>query len=208
MLQAIAAVAAAGFVALAFALLATPAHYAPADPASSATLRMGEATENAVARELSRVRPAAADSPAGSYASAPWELSFDEEQLNAWLGARLPQWLASRDAAMPAGLSSPAVRVEPGRITVAATYGSIVGEVVLSLTLLVQGGTSPRLTPEALRAGNLPVPLDALPLSLPLDRWLSHVAEPIRLEDGRAVEVLGIEATDAALTVRCRTVKR
>lgn len=199
-----AAVAAAGIVALGVALLATPAHYSPADPGSSATLQLGEATENAVARELSRVRPAATDSPPGSYVSDPWDLTFDEAELNAWLGARLPQWLASRDAAMPAGVSSPAIRVESGRLTVAATYRSLVGEVVLSQALTLDGGTPPRLSPQGLRAGLVPVPLDVLPL----DRWLEHVAKPIRLEDGRAVEVLGMEATDGSLTVRCRTVKR
>jgi hypothetical protein len=199
-----AAVAAAGIVALGVALLATPAHYSPADPASSATLQLGEATENAVARELSRVRPAATDSPPGGYVSDAWDLTFAEEELNAWLGARLPQWLASRDAAMPAGVSSPAVRVEDGRLIIAATYRSLVGEMILSQTLTVEGGSPPRLTPQGLRAGILPVPLDVLPL----DRWLEHVAKPIRLEDGRAVEVVSVEATDGTLTVRCRTVKR
>jgi hypothetical protein len=105
---------------------------------------------------------------------------------------------------MPAGVSSPAVRVEDGRLIIAATYRSLVGEMVLSQTLTVEGGSPPRLTPQGLRAGILPVPLDVLPL----DRWLEHVAKPIRLEDGRAVEVVSMEATDGTLTVRCRTVKR
>jgi hypothetical protein len=195
--------AAATVFAFAAALLTTPAHSAPADASSPETLRLGEATENAVARELSRVRPAATNAPAGAYASEPWELTFDETELNAWLGARLPQWLASRGATMPAGLSAAAVDAEPGRLTIAATYRTLVGDVVLSQVLLAPGGTPPRLVPQGLHAGDVPVPFDALPL----DRWLERVAKPIRLEDGRAVEIVSIEAADATLTVRCRTVK-
>ena len=204
MLWTVAVATAAGFVGLGSALLATPSAYSPVDPASPEARRLGESTENAFARELSRVRPAAADAPAGEYASAPWEFTVDESQINAWLGARLPQWLVSRNAAMPAGLSSPAVRVEAGRLTIAATYDTVVGDVVLSRAIEVHGGSPPRLTPRELRAGKVAVPFEALSL----DRWLEHVAKPIRLEDGRAVEIVSLEARDAALVVRCRTVKR
>jgi hypothetical protein len=204
----IAIAAAAGFVALGSALLATPAAYSPADPASPDARMLGEATENAVARAVSRVRPAAVDGPADGYASEPWELTLDESQLNAGLGARLPQWLVSRNAAMPAGLSSPAVRVEPGRLTLAATCDTMLGGVVLSQVLEVHGQTPPRLTPRGWRAGVVRMPFEGPLAGLGLDRRLEDIAKPIRLEDGRAVEILSIEATESTLVVRCRTVKR
>jgi hypothetical protein len=199
-----AAATGAGLVAFGASLLATPSHYVPAEASSADVQRLGEAVENAVARELSKVRPAAADAAAGQYASEPWELILSEEEVNAWLGSRLPQWLASRERAMPAGLSGAAVHLESGRIRLAATRQTALGGLVVTQTLRVGEGADSRLTADGLQAGIVPLPFGASWL----DKWLVRVSAPIRLEDGRDIDILEIRTEQGSLLVRCRTVKR
>ena len=69
---------------LAWASQSAPGWYAPVDPYDPDVSTLAETVEYRVAEELTKVR---AD-------EEPWALRVRDEQVNAWLASRLPEWVA------------------------------------------------------------------------------------------------------------------
>lgn len=120
-LTAIAALGLASAWALAASEPAWWAAAAPADPAAQtdAATRL----ENAFASEASKPR---SPDPAAPSGSLPWAVLIRTDDLAAWLSAKLPKWLAGRDAT-PARPDDAAVRIietrvlcQPGVLTLGA----------------------------------------------------------------------------------------
>jgi len=194
---------------------AVPEYYHPM-AASSEHAAAAESVEHVLAREISRVRPAAAGSSAarGNYESERWEVSFTEEDLNAWLSLRLPEWLRSRGAALPAGFTDPVIECVDGGLILAASWDSPIGKVVISQPISIVDGHELVLQSPAI--GDLPAPAV---LGDALTTLLEHVKggitmqagrvsiERIGLEDGRAVRIESMRADSNGLVLVCRTVR-
>ena len=194
---------------------AVPEYYHPM-PASSENAAAAESVEHVLAREISRVRPAAADSKAtrGSYESERWEVNLSEEDLNAWLSLRLPEWLRSRGTTLPAGFTDPVIECVDGALILAATWDSPIGKVVISQPISIVNGHE--LVLDGPVVGDLPAPavfqeaieavLGRVKAGLTMQAGRVKL-ERIGLEDGRAVRIETIRADANGLVLVCRTVR-
>lgn len=194
-----------------------PAWWSPPDPRLDETARLAERVEYRMAEVASTVRPEA----------EPWAVRVKEGQVNAWLAARLPEWLAhAGGAGWPAGLSAPQVRVKSGHLTVgvevrdgdqrrylSADFAPRIadGGLVLGLTgvslgrLRIPGGSIRTVLEriERVEPGFLEDPTVAGIIDLVLDeRRLDPV---VTLHDGRTVQVLDVTCEAGAVVLRCRT---
>jgi hypothetical protein len=171
-------------------------------PASRAAT--GEAVEQRVVNEGHRVRNAAA-----------WDLTLGEPEVNAWLGTRLFEWMASRTppVSLGAGVREVRVMMREGRLTVAAR---------LDLDRVVAVSVAPAMDADArlvLRltsasVGRLGVPVSwaaralepASRAGLAVEGGAIVVPEPrIVLADGRRVRIEEVQVIEGSLRVRCRT---
>lgn len=124
--------------------LRPPAWWAPSPTVDDALERLGERFEQGWASEVSRVRPD----------TAPWAVRIGEDEVNAWLTARLPLWCA-HVGVEPVG--DVRVHFGPDTIEVAAMLPDLPALVVASLRPSVSGGRlDPGLGTTCL--GRLPVP--------------------------------------------------
>ena len=95
-----------------------PAWYRPPDPGNPATARLAERVEYGLLEQVQRLRPTGSQ----------WTIRLTDEQANAWLAARLPQWWRSRSGAdWPRELSPPQIttRAEALRWAAAASGGGV-----------------------------------------------------------------------------------
>lgn len=115
--------------------------------------------ENAVATQVSAVRPARAGG--GEYASEEWSVSLSEADVNSWLSTRLSGWLASQGTAWPEGkLTPPFVQLRDGVVVVAVGVIDGESERVVSLECVpaIYKGGGLVLTPHRMYVGRLRVP--------------------------------------------------
>jgi len=192
----------AGSLVVAWALLhAAPSFYAPANAADPQVASSGASVESTVARELSRVRPAASD--AGTqYRSEPWTITLTHDEINAWLASRLPQWLASRDARLPEGLSNPCVEITPQGVTLGAAYASPAGEIILWQPVRLDGDRVSLGTPHA---GLAPLPASITKAIDSLPELLAR--RTVRVEDGRTVRIDRVICGKGEVTLTCVTTR-
>jgi len=232
------ALCAAGTAALAALALtrATPAWWRPIDPADPATIDAAQAVEHAVVRQLSALRPAASPpaTPDASWRSETWSVSLSQADANAWLAARLPRWLESREKRVlwPAGVREVRVGFGDGVVRLGVRLAADGREqiAVAHVAPDLRADGSLWLPASWFSIGRLPVPGawalggadpgDYLPADLarlPQVRRLADVlggaaplvnAAVIRLEDGRRVRLLRIAAREGRLELTCRTEKR
>jgi hypothetical protein len=86
-----------------------PAWWAPADPDDAQTSALAERVEYRVIEEAHKVR-AEPD---------PWWIEIEQDHVNAWLAARLPEWVAhSYGARWPARVGSPQVSLDRDAVRV------------------------------------------------------------------------------------------
>ena len=192
---------------------AVPEFYHPV-AASNESTAAAESVEHVLAREISRVRPAAAGSSRNNYESERWEVSLTEDDLNAWLSLRLPEWLSSRGTSLPAGFTDPVLECVDGGLILAATWDSPIGKVVISQPIRIVDGHE--LAMDAPAVGELPAPAV---FQEAIAAVLQHVKsgltmqagrvklERIGLEDGREVRVEAIRADAGGVVLVCRTVR-
>lgn len=195
-----------------------PKWWSPPAASDPQVRQLAERVEYRLVQEAHRARPAG-DS---------WRLRITEEQINAWLAARLAEWFAhQRDLDWPDELSPPQVQIEPAGVIVGCSVGGDGRSRFMAariLTAFAEDGV--RLRVERLWHGRLPIPGD--PISIirktlaehggarflqdpQTRRWLGILegAEPvdplIRLTDGRRIRLLGIEREADAIIVEGAT---
>lgn len=194
-----------------------PEWYAPPDARDPAVAALGERVEYAIVEEFHRIRES----------EAPWTLGVREDQLNAWLAARLPEWVADEpDLAWPAAIVAPQVHVTPEGIDLAFTYddSAVVvtrfvprvaaeGALVLDVGRVGVGRVGlPGAAAEAILAivdriapgGAMRGDLSARLLNAMTDGGDAG-GGAIRLSDGRVVELVRVEARVGAIELTGRT---
>ncbi len=87
-----------------------PSWYAPPDPADRTVVALAEQVEYGIVETFHKLRPA----------GEPWTVRIREEQINAWLAARMPEWIAHDESlAWPEELSVPQVHIGPAGLDLA-----------------------------------------------------------------------------------------
>jgi len=184
----------------------------------------GADLENAVASEMSRVRPGSAGAP-GPWRSDDWSVRIGQDEATAWLNTRLRKWLANRDVSLPDQIETIAVVFAGGevRLGIGFTGGRV-----------ISARSRPELTADGalwlrgtrLYAGRMPLPrswvsgdgnngwlageIGAAPEIAGAVRSMTGRAavssDPVvALGDGRRVRVVGIAIVEGAMSVTCRT---
>jgi hypothetical protein len=158
---------------------------------------------------------------------APWTLRLRENQVNAWLSARLPRWAANRaDAGWPDDVDVPQVRFRAEGIDVAVRVRHMAGEQILSVRLQPSvDAEGLRLDLERVAVGKLPLPGEPITTLVQqlsrlglgeahaglVDEWAGrlqgHVPiEPIfDLADDRRVRIQGLDLREGWLDLTCET---
>ncbi|MEK6701578.1 MAG: hypothetical protein AABZ53_04895 [Planctomycetota bacterium] len=191
----------------------TPSWWTPPDPASPMVQDLAAQLESRVVDQLHRVRPS----------SDEWSVSIPQSAVNAWLAARLPQWLANQNPAivLPQSIGMVQIHVAPGEITLA---GEIAGgrPKIAGLTLAPRVDAAGLWTPAHWTTiGGLSLPSSWTVSSLPTTpgndasralvlgalagRSPLTVSPVVRLADGRRVRLLEIRPVDGAIEVVCQT---
>ncbi len=92
-----------------------PAWYAPPVAADPLVQQTAETVEYRLVEEAHRARPV----------DDPWAVRITEEQINAWLAARLPEWAAHQSGvAWPDTIGAPQVRVTDAALTLSLPFGA------------------------------------------------------------------------------------
>jgi hypothetical protein len=191
---------AAGAVALARRV---PAWWSPVPRDAPGALDVARALEQGIAGESTRVR--------GPGAQA-WTVRVRAADVNAWLGARLPQWLEhDRSLPWPDGVKSVQAHADPQGFALAADWNGFV--IVTRWTIDGSGGPDESGRPGAatLRAAGTSVGSLPVPFAGSVGGWfMRELAAPLPLEtrlgDGRTVRVTGAEFLDGEVILDCETV--
>jgi hypothetical protein len=86
-----------------------PSWYAPPDPTSQAVLDLADRAEYRLIEEAQKIRP-----------PDEWTLRVEDSQVNAWLSARLPQWVRhDADFTWPESIGTPQIQTDGNGIRVA-----------------------------------------------------------------------------------------
>ncbi len=157
-----------------------------------------------------------------------FRLRITQEQVNAWLATRLPDWVAHRSGApWPPQLGLPQVRLGKGTASVGIDVMTESGRrvVVADFRPRIRGGRL-EFPIASVGVGRVRIPgasaaalVDRLrgPLSAELAddevmdalsealRGERHLDPVLRLSDGRTVELLEVSCEDGAIVLRCRT---
>ena len=192
MLAAVAAAAGAAWLAR-----LAPAWWAPVARDAPGALDTARALEQGIAGEVTRVRGPGAQE---------WSVRVRDADLNAWLGARLPQWLEhDRSLPWPEGVKAVQVAADPDGFALAADWNGVV--VVTRWAIDAgEGGAPATLRAAGTSVGSLPVPFAGS-----VGGWfVPELARPLPLEtrlgDGRTLRVTGAEFLDGEAILDCETV--
>lgn len=206
-------------------------------PESGAVARAALRFENTATSALSRVRPRAQGlGHEEGYRSDPWVLELRDDEVSAWLTARLPAWLNEHEdlPEWPDAFSQMQVHFEPGILRLGVRYSDDRSRAVMSAALRpgVRPDGSVWLAPAGVSLGRLP-----LPQGLVIDHAKRHAdsvvprglaSEPellgffdaisgriaaaeepvIVLPDGRQVRVLDVRLSRGRIEVLCQTEAR
>lgn len=185
---------AAGGVALARRV---PAWWSPPARDAAGALDTARALEQGIASETTRVR--------GPGAQA-WRVRVRAADVNAWLGARLPQWLEhDRSLPWPEGVKAVQLAADAEGFALAADWNGFV--LVTRWTIDAgEGGAPATLRAAGTSVGSLPVPFAGS-----VGGWfVPELARPLPLEtrlgDGRTLRVTGAEFLAGEAILDCETV--
>lgn len=149
-------------------------------------------------RDARRLVTEVASLQAAATRAGEWGAAVREEEINAWLATDLPR---NHAAALPAGLSAPRVRLEPGRIRIAArtAVGPLVGVASIAVEVRLRPAGRLECAVAEARIGAIPVP--AGPVVHRLAAFLDRLgfATEIRRLDGRSVLVVSLGGRGAVL---------
>ena len=195
-----------------------PAWYRPPDPTDVAVVEMAEQVEYGVVESFHKIRPA----------EKPWRVRLSDGQINAWLAARLPEWLAHEGSgAWPAGMGLPQINITENGIDVAiqAPVGDGTQLLVSRLAPRIVDGRV-RVEVDRVGVGRVAVPgspavsiielidriAPAAGMEGDLARQLADVLTGsgemdarVSLADGRRVELLEMACRDGAIELTSRT---
>lgn len=128
-----------------------PSWYDPPDASLPAVQDSAQRIEKHLVEQAHEIRPVGDE----------WTLHIDESEVNAWLSARLPDWLANRDQEWPESLGIPMVKLDEEAVRVGIDAGDYTGGRVLVASMW------PEMTDEGLKlalvgvgVGRVPVPGD------------------------------------------------
>ncbi len=95
-----------------------PGWYRPPGPDHEPAVQLAEIAERRLAEEVHLIRES----------DEPWSLRIREDQVNAWLALRMPDWFSHHtDWKWPAGLGTPQVRFRTDRILLAVRIDTAYG---------------------------------------------------------------------------------
>ncbi|MCP3905563.1 MAG: hypothetical protein GY715_18205 [Planctomycetes bacterium] len=194
---------------------APPEWYAPPDPADAQVAQLAERVEYGMVQEFHRIRPR----------DESWRMRVDEDEVNAWFAARLPEWIAHHEEVQwPETLGAPQVRVAENGMEIALQVEGdhvLVTRVVPEITdggmrlVLDRVGVGWLTMPGAPASRMLEILEDALPegtvgedLAPRLIGLLTGsdlVDARIELSDGRSVELMDMLLSDGAIEFTSRT---
>lgn len=216
-----------------------PEWWRPVNSADPTVDTAARRVENSISDQVHRVRPSA-EAGAGEGAapgSATWTLVIKEAEANAWLAARLEDWLLNRSERVvwPTGASMPQVSFADGLVRLgfeikqgASAKGRVLS-VAMRPSIDAQGALW--LTLESLSVGRFPVPGGTVAQGgsmlegrLPPEmkenpdtaRFLKAISgtAPLtdkavtKLSDGRRVQILRITPKPGEVEFECRTLPR
>ncbi len=127
----------------------TPQWYQPTTATDAATSELGEAAEYRLVEEFQRIRPP----------EEIWRLRIREDAINAWLTARLKQWLAGRGVDWPADTTLPQIHITPAGIELAISTDDIGHRIGRFRVRPVIDNNQLTLESPTFRLGRLPLPL-------------------------------------------------
>jgi hypothetical protein len=210
-----------------------PEWWHPLNPADPQVDRAARSVENRVSDQVHRARGGGSNAGA---APATWTLSISDDDANAWLAARLQEWLANRSETLrwPANASDPQVLFEEGQIQLGfeVSEGGKGRVVSASLRPRIDEGGALWIQLDRFAIGRFALPgstvVDAggtlLESKLPpeirnnpdtknfiesLSGQRPLVSEAVmRLSDGRRVQILRLTPKPGELEVECRTLPR
>ena len=195
-----------------------PGWWAPLDPGDEQTAQLAERVEYRLAEEAHKVRPE----------PEPWWIEIKQDQINAWLAARLPEWVAhTHGIQWPADVGLPQVNVDTGGVRLGLDIETDAGTryVVAHLKLSIVDGEL-ALTLDGMSVGRLWIPgssagavVDRLAdagaggfLDDPGVNALIGLLEggrridpTLTLDDGRRVRVLDVRCNRDALLLNAET---
>jgi hypothetical protein len=194
-----------------------PAWYSPPDPGAQPVATLAETVEYRMTEEFQKIRDEDA-----------WTLRIHEEQVNAWLAARMPEWIAHEpDLEWPREFGIPQIRVDGRGIDLAIPVGAGGRSAVLIARLdpEIVGGQM-HLNLERAGIGRLSLPgepaqtlmsaieqvapggaLDdeAVQSLLSLLSGEQGISSLVDLSDGRRVELLDLTLADGMIELTSRT---
>ncbi len=165
-----------------------PTWYAPPDVLDDRIVRLADDAEYELLQTSQQVRPE----------EEQWTLRLTDDEINAWLAARLPQWiLHDANLQWPEEIGTPQVLFEQDGIRIAAPVraGSATRTVVARLSPTIAGEGRIALPLTGIALGRVWVPGE------PLARLVEAVREatPDFLNDARVQEAIDVLAGNATL---------
>lgn len=184
---------AAGLAALA---RRAPAWWQPTERDAAGALDVARALEQGIASETTRVRGPGAQ---------PWSVRVRAADVNAWLGARLPQWLEhDRSLPWPEGVGAVQATADADGFTLAADWNGF----VVATRWAIDPGAPGR--PATLRAAGTSVGSLPIPFAAGVGAWfVPELGRPLPLEsrlgDGRTVRIVDAEFAGGEAILDCET---
>ena len=190
---------AAGAVALA---RMTPAWWSPTARDAAGALDTARSLEQGIASETTKVR---------GEGIQPWSVRVRAADVNAWLGARLPQWLEyDQSLPWPDGVKGVQAKIDAGGFELAADWN---GFVVSTRWAIDPGAEGKDGAPATLRAagtsvGNLPIPFAAGVGAWFVPQLGKALPLKAKLGDGRFIKVTDVEFADGEAILDFETLPR
>ncbi len=190
---------------------AAPGWYKPPAATDVEVVRLAENVEYGLIEEFHKIRES----------DEPWRLRVRERQINAWLAARLPEWIKQQRGTWPTEFGTPQIRVGRSGLDVAVEVNVDDRKHVLVTRLVpeVHDGQL-RFTVDEVGLGRLSI--GGAPAEK-LIGWIGEVADGsgagflgmltgeeqvgsrIDLSDGRRVELMEMTLTGGAIVLKNRT---
>jgi hypothetical protein len=194
-----------------------PAWYAPPDPQAQAVNELAERVEYNTTVQMQKIRNAGES----------WTVRLEQDQINAWLAARLPEWIAHESGDWPEEFGIPQIRIDEAGVDLAIEIGAggRSGVLVSRLAPQIVDGRL-RLNLEEAGVGRLTVSgepaqklIDAFERLAPggavgedtvrqlLDVLSGEEGLPslLDLSDGRRVELTALTLGQEMIDIACRT---